>query len=182
MTTITTTTSTKICTACGLEKPLTKEFYYFDNHNNRYVAKCIPCKLESKIEYQRLRYAKQGKEDAKKQYKKHREKRLAYAKRPEVVEKRKEIVRNRYAKDPEKFLAIGRKWENDNREKKRLLVKKSDKKRIDNLCDGYVVQLICNYLSLPRKTVKENPELIELYRSHVQLKRKCQQQSKTSTT
>ncbi len=155
------------------EKPITG--FYFDKHNGRYISQCIPCRLESKKEYGRLRYTRQGKEDAKKQYQKHREKRLAYAKLPEVVEKRKEEVRKRYAKDPKKYLDRGRKWENENKDKKKLLVKKSDKKRIDNLVTGYVISLCSNYLSLPRKTVKENPELIELYRSHLKLKRQCQQ-------
>lgn len=168
----------KVCTVCGEEKDENKDNFHFDTAKekkgiNPYRAMCKICTNKRKLPKNRERYARVGKEESRVQYWKHREKKLAYSKLPHVVERRKKVVSERRKKHPEKFDNLRKSWIERNKERWAAIIAENDKKRIEELSDTYIVQLVSRFFGIPRKEAKKNTELIEMYRNHVKLKRLC---------
>jgi hypothetical protein len=161
----------KQCTKCKEFKTDTKEFFHLDK--GKTVSACKVCKNAQKLQYNRDRYKRVGKEEARKQYAKHREKRLAYWKREDVVEKRRKRVMENYYKNPDVFAERRKKVVEKHKEKYAIRNRNYDKKRIDELSDTYVLQLMVNYFGITRMEAKENKQLFETYKSHLKLKRLC---------
>lgn len=161
----------KVCTKCGKIKPYTAEFFHTDR--GKLVAACKVCKNAQKLEYNRERYKRVGKQEAKIQYAKHREKRLAYSKREDVVLKRRERVNRKYRENPQAFNERRKKVVEKHKEKYAERNRVYDKKRIDELSDTYILQLMVNYFGITRSEAKKNTELFEIYKSHLKLKRLC---------
>lgn len=161
----------KICTKCKQEKPDNSEYFHLDR--GKTVAACKICKNKAKLQYNRDRYKLKGKEESKKYYAKHREKRLLYWKRPDVVEKRRKRVMENYHKKPEIFYERRKKVIQKHKEKYAERQKVFDKKRIDELSETYVLQLMTNYFGITRKQAREDKVLFETYLAHLKLKRLC---------
>jgi hypothetical protein len=161
----------KICTKCNAEKPNTTEFFHLDK--GKTVSACKVCKNAQKLQYNRDRYKRVGKQEAKIQYTKHREKRLAYWKRADVAEKRRKRVMEKYHKNPQVFAERRKKVVEKHKQKYAERNRNYDKKRIDELSDTYILQLMVNYFGITRVEAKENKELFDTYKSHLKLKRLC---------
>lgn len=161
----------KKCTKCGEEKPNTKKFFHTDK--GKLVSACKVCKNTQKLQYNRERYKRVGKQEAKLQYIKHREKRLAYWKREDVVLKRRKRVMENYYKNPNVFAQRRKRVVEKHKEKYAERNRNYDKKRIDELSDTYILQLMVNYFGITRMEAKQNTELFDTYKSHLKLKRLC---------
>lgn len=161
---------TKICTKCGIEKPLSE----FSTHKKTKDGLRISCKKCSYIRHKKYRLKNKEKireyhkEYNKKYYLKNkekikeREKKYCLKNKEKIKEKNKE----RYLKNIEAY----KESRSKNKEKrKEYLLKNKDKftkvnkKYRDSLCDAYIAGL----LHIP---VKECPtELIELKRAQIKL-------------
>ncbi len=161
----------KKCTKCNIEKQNTNEYFHLDK--GKTVSSCKLCKNAQKLQYNRDRYKLRGKQDAKLQYQKHREKRLTYWKREDVAEKRRKRVMENYYKNPNIFAERRKKVVEKHKERYSEINKFRDKKRISELSDTYILQLMVNYFGITRQKAKESLELFETYKSHLKLKRLC---------
>ena len=163
--------SHKECTKCCISKPNTTDFFHLDR--GKTVSACKLCKNLQKLQYNRDRYKLVGKQESKLQYQKHREKRLAYWKRADVAEKRRKRVIARYYENPKKFNDKRKSIVNNHKEKYAERNRNYDKKRIDELSDTYVLQLMVNYFGITREEAKKDTILFETYKSHLKFKRLC---------
>ena len=161
----------KQCTKCKEFKADTTEFFHLDK--GKTVSACKVCKNAQKLQYNRDRYKRVGKEEGRKQYAKHREKRLEYWKREDVAEKRRKRVMENYYKNPNVFAERRKKVVEKHKEKYAARNRNYDKKRIYGLSDTYVLQLMVNYFGITRMEAKGNKQLFETYKSHLKLKRLC---------
>lgn len=161
----------KKCTKCNIEKPNTIEYFHTDK--GKTVSACKVCKNAQKLQYNRDRYKRVGKQEAKLQYQKHKEKRLAYWKREDVAEKRRKRVMQRYYENPTIFSERRKKVVEKHKERYSETNKVRDKQRISDLSDTYILQLMVNYFGITREKAKENIVLFETYKSHLKLKRLC---------
>lgn len=161
----------KKCTKCGELKDNTKEFFHFDK--GKTVSACKVCKNAQKLQYNRDRYKRVGKQEAKLQYAKHREKRLAYWKREDVVLKRRKRVMEKYYQNPEIFAERRKKVVEKHKEKYSIRNKNYDKNRINKLSDTYILQLMVRYFGITRQEAKQDKVLFDTYKSHLKLKRLC---------
>lgn len=161
----------KICTKCKSEKENTSEFFHLDK--GKTVSACKVCKNTQKLQYNRDRYKRVGKQEAKVQYQKHREKKLAYWKREDVVLKRRKRVMEKYYQNPQIFAERRKKVVEKHKEKYSIRNKNYDKKRIDELSDTYILQLMVKYFGITRQEAKQDKILFDTYKSHLKLKRLC---------
>jgi hypothetical protein len=170
----------KHCTKCGVLKPNTVEYFHWDKRlykgDGGCVSGCIPCKnankpLLSKIRREKL-YAMGIKEHIV-QYQKHKDKRLAYAKKPEVVENRKKVVRERYKNNAKQFNDYKKEYRLKYKDKFLIKQREKDRIRINTLTDDYVAGTAAAYLGITRKEVYANPDLLEAYRLLIRMKREA---------
>jgi hypothetical protein len=170
--------NSKICTKCGIDKELSHDNFHWDkrlyNGIGGFVSACKPCKNVNKQKNNKLRrerLAELGIKEHLDNYKRNKEQRLAYAKRPEVVERRKQVVKKRYANNPLKFLDYKKEYREKNKERYLDWSRKKDKQSIDNLTDAYISGVASRFFGISRKEVYEIPHLIETYRLHIKIKR-----------
>mgnify|MGYP001022039087 CR=1 FL=1 len=170
----------KHCTKCGELKPNTIEYFHWDkrlyNGEGGCVAGCKPCKNKNKpllSKQRRERMYAMGIKEHITQYQKHKDKRLSYAKKPEVVENRKKVVRERYKNNPNKFNDYKKGYRLKHKDKFLIKQREKDKIRIENLTDDYVAGTASAYLGITRKEIYENPDLLEAYRLLIKMKRKA---------
>lgn len=161
----------KKCTKCNIEKPNTSDYFHLDK--GKTVSACKLCKNAQKLQYNRDRYKRVGRQDAKLQYQKHKEKRLAYWKRKDVAEKRRKRVMQKYYENPIIFSERRKKVVEKHKEKYLIRNRNYDKKRIDELSDTYIYQLMVRYFGITRQQAKEDKIFFEAYKSHLKLKRLC---------
>ena len=79
----------------------------------------------------------------------------------------------RYHENPQVFAERRRKVVEKHKEKYAARNRNYDKKKIDELSDTYILQLMVNYFRITRVEAKENKELFDTYKSHLKLKRLC---------
>lgn len=161
----------KKCTKCNIEKPNTSKYFHLDK--SKTVSACKLCKNAQKLQYNRDRYKRMGKQESKLQYAKHRERRLEYWKREDVVLKRRKRVMEKYHENPNIFAERRKKVVENNKEKYLIRNKNFDKKRIDELSDTYIYQLMVRYFGITRQQAKDDIILFETYKSHLKFKRLC---------
>jgi len=118
--------STKVCTKCGAEKPLSE----FSKHKARRDGVRATCKDCSK-EYNRKYYIENRE--------KFKEEALKY--RTENPEKVRESNRKWQAKNPEKVLKYNRKWQAENPEKVRERQRKYKAQQCELTAMGQVMDL-----------------------------------------
>lgn len=166
---------TKICNKCGEEKELS-EFYKHKAGRYGVVAVCKNCKS-----LYRRNYSKSNREKIKSYRDANRDKIRAYdrAFRNKNPEKRKMY----YLKNKDKFKQLRKAYREKNRDK---LIEYSRKYRENNadhlLCynlnlivnmeDPYMARLIHKQFKINLKEIYQNPELIQLKRLEIALKRK----------
>lgn len=90
----------KICSKCGLEKPLSE--YYYNTHNKRHEARCKKCVKESNKNF-RLDNLEKFKQKDKIYYDKNKE-------------KLNEKCRERWSQNKDKYSLSSKKWQQENKE------------------------------------------------------------------
>ena len=169
---------TKTCTKCGIDKEVCADNFHWDKRLYKgiggFVSACKICKNKNKPQNSRDRrnrlYALGIKEHIA-QYQKHKERALAYAKKKEVIEHRKVVVRKRYANNPTKFLDYKKEYVEKNKQKCSELQRKRDKKSIDTMDDAYIAKLSAKFFPLSATEIRTIPYLVETYRVHLKIKR-----------
>lgn len=163
---------TKICTKCGVEKPLGE--YYKNRRNKDGVhSYCISCVMHTSREWQR-----NNPENV-------RETDLKY--RLNNPEKRRATTREYYINNREKILASGRIWDRGNPEKKKKYrrkyaqsnhekMKESARRNTEKLMPSYVRGLIIQQYNID--TADITPETIEMKRRNLKYYRELNQLKK----
>lgn len=170
----------KTCTKCGISKYPCADNFHWDKVLCKglggFVSACKVCKnnrnpLPAKQRKKRL--ALLGIKEHIIQYQKHREKRLIYAKKLDVIETRKKRVRLRYGENPKKFLDIKKAWVAKNKDCHSIVVSNRIKKEVKALTDCYVAGCASRFFKIPRSCIYETPYMIEMYRLFIKMKRAC---------
>ena len=110
---------TKKCTKCGIEKPLTAEYYYKDNSKKLgFGSYCRLCKSEYQKNYQKNNKEKIAKRGA--EYRKNNKEKLA-KRRAEYYQNNKEKLAKRkaeyYQKNKERWAEYNVEYQKNNKEK-----------------------------------------------------------------
>ena len=112
---------TRKCSQCGVEKEVCSDNFHKDIRcKDGFTASCKGCRNKQKVGYSKQRLDKQrslGIKEHLEQYQRHKDRITAYHKRPDVVEKRKERIRAKYAANPEHYNAPKREYEKLNKER-----------------------------------------------------------------
>lgn len=151
---------TKICSKCGEEKPIS-EFREDKRVKCRLSPMCKYCFRKRDKEYREL-----NKEMINKSYRKfyaqNREKVLAWNK--------KYVSKNR-----EKSNASSIAHRKRNKDRYREYDRKRSKKRVQKLEDNYIIDIAARQFDIPQQEIRQNPELIQLKRLEIALKRRIKQ-------
>lgn len=148
----------KKCTKCGEVKPK-GAFYKDDSKKDGLGSQCKEC---ARARARKYRAENAGKVRAK-----------ARKRRAENLEKERVRLRKWQAENPEKVRALSRKWKAENPER----VREYNRKSVEELPPSYIKKSL-TASGLPPVVIEENPELIELKRLQIQLKRKINQKKK----
>lgn len=111
-------TKSRICTRCNIEKPLTKEYFTWQNKRETFRADCLTCHRKTIREYakknidKRREYLKKNKEHIVEYHRQYREKN-----KKKVIEKHKKW----YQKNKKKKLKQNKEWSLKNKERHKQL-------------------------------------------------------------
>jgi len=157
---------------CKTKKKLSEDNFHLVK--GKFISACKVCRNKNKplhAKQRRERLAALGIKEHIEQYKKHKESILAYHKQPEVVERRNNLRKAKYAENPAHYNVPKREYKQKNKERINELQREKDRRRIERLDDSYVALLIYNRLNIPIAEARKNKVLMETYRTLIKLKR-----------
>lgn len=159
----------KTCTKCKIEKPINRFRFRTKRGYTWQMGKCIDCEHdENKKRYydNHEKSKERGKENQKKLRERH----------PDMCKKQYQK-----RKDDPKYKEYRKKYWRENEEqrnKHRVIATKHHEKRRDNLTDKYIIQQLKQKTGLSSEDVLKAPDLIELKRLSIKLKRQINEERK----
>lgn len=139
---------TKICSKCKEEKGLS-EFRKEKKGKYGVQSKCRRCMSQIDLSYRERN-------------------RDAIRAKPRDRHKYKTKIKQYYEDNKDLILTRNRKWKESNRDKANMY----SKSRVINMTDSYVYHIIKSQTGLDTQIIRQNPELIQLKRLEIALKRK----------
>lgn len=157
---------TKICSKCGEEKPLT-EYYKSKKGKYGYDSGCKSCRRiylkkyaelnKTKYELYRREHRDMYRDSSRRSYQK--------VKNQEAYKRRKSEY---YIANRARFNDYAKKWIASNK----IKLQETVKKRVSTMKRAYIVGLLVQQTGLPTILIRQDPELIQLKRLEIALKRK----------
>jgi hypothetical protein len=178
----------RTCKKCGETKPI-EEFYLQPGNKNGYNSECKSCKKIYKADYYR-KNIKLIKSKHRIYSQSHKQEKIDYRREwlKNNPEKAKLMSKKSHERNRENILAYLRIYQKTHKnklnEKSKLWARNHPNKEkikhqryVKSLCDGYIIEQLFRNTGLLKSKIKEHPELIEVKRIQIKLKRLANENS-----